>query len=289
MNRSSAVLSDFEVARLEDPEATSAQLVTRLAANLVAELELTPPISHDMITSMRDIAQIEEVDIPWAGCILDEGTGLIVRVRATDPPPRRRFTIFHEATHTFMPGFAMTPQYRCDPTSAHDLSGRDNDLEWLCDQGATEFLLPQAHFLPDILDEIPSFGVVEDLAATYDASLEATARRLASLHPSRPLLIGFKVMTKPSQPASRPQLRVDWAQPDSSWPYIPKYKSVPDRSPLLEVLEGAIVDHFVDLDGVAKSTLKGVYVSARSYPFKDRSGCNQERVLALVTKGDEVT
>ena len=35
---------------------------------------------------------------------------------------KKRFTAFHEVEHTFLPGFSIFAQYRCDPVTPPDLT-----------------------------------------------------------------------------------------------------------------------------------------------------------------------
>lgn len=276
--------SDLELARLESPGTPDSQLVVELAQDLLRELGLEPPISHDIVASMRDVIRIEEADIPWAGYLAPGEDGLAITLRAGDSPGKKRFTAFHEIEHTFMPGFHTEPQYRCDPmTPLSVIPPRSADVEALCDVGAAELLFPRSWFSADVTGNEPTLDLVERLAARYDASLEATARRLVTLHPEPALLIGFEPGCRPTQPHAEPALRVQWVHTGGSWPFVPRHKSVPDGSVFARALNGERVEESATLKGLTSADTPSVHVSSRLYPYTDDKGEQHMRVLALIT------
>lgn len=280
-------LSDLEVARLESPGTPDAQLVIELAQRTLDELAMEPPINHEIIASMRDVAKIEETAIPWAGCLIHDGCQLVIKLRAGDGPGRKRFTVFHEIKHTFMPGFMTVTQHRCDPATSLDAGRvRDWDLEALCDLGAVELLMPRRLFADDLVGNAPTLDLVEALAERYQASLEATARRVVTLRSAPTLLIALEPGCKPTEPDAEPKLRVRWAQSNGRWPFVPRYKSVPADSPLARPLFGEIVDEAANLAGLAGDVLRDVRISAGLYPYADTQGEQHARVLALITPVD---
>jgi hypothetical protein len=277
-------LSDLELARLDSPGTPDAQLVIQLAQRTLDELDMQPPISHEIIASMRDIIKIEEDAIPWAGCLVPGPAGLQMTLRVGDCHGKKRFTAFHEVKHTFLPGFSIFTQYRCDPATPLDVSRvRDPDLEALCDIGAAELLFPRAAFHADLAGNARTMQLVEDLADRYDASLEATARHVVLLHPEPTMLIALEPACKPSEPYAEPALRVQWAHPNGRWPFVPKHKSVPDDSPFGRALQGEPVDEVTSLATLISPAAERVRVSAGLYPYTDDRGEQHMRVLALIT------
>lgn len=277
-------ISDLEAARLESPGVPDSQLVIELAQRTLDELAMEPPISHEIIASMRDIARIEEAAIPWAGCLLHENCVLVIRLRASDSAGRKRFTAFHEIKHTYLPGFVTATQYRCDPGTPLE-AGRvcDRDVEALCGLGAVELLLPRRPFFEDLIGSPPTLTLVEALADRYEASLEATARRLVTLRPEPTLLIALEPACTPSAPGAEPKLRVRWAQASGEWPFVPKHKSVPADSPLAQPLLGEIIDEVGSITGLASDTIRNVHINARLLPYADNQGEQHMRVLALIS------
>lgn len=275
--------SDLELARLASPGVPDAELIVMLAQRTLRELAMDPPIDHRIIASMRGIARIEQTDIPWAGCLLQEGSDLIVKLRSTDGRRRQRFTAFHEAKHTYFPGFTTVTQYRCDPRTAPP-TARDAGLESLCDLGAAELLFPRLPFLADLSGNPPTLDLVEGLAQRYDASIAATALRVVTVRAQPTLLIALEPATKPSDPKAAAVPRIQWVQASGgSWPFVPRHKSVAPDSPLARALAGEIVDEVCDLSGLSTPAITNVRVSANVYPYFDQEGTQHMRVLALVT------
>lgn len=277
-------LSELELARLESPGTPDAQLVVELAHRTLDELAMQPPISHEIVASLRDIIEIDEDAIPWAGCLVPGPAGLQMTLRAQDSWGKKRFTAFHEVEHTFLPGFSSLIQYRCDPATPPDLiEVRDPGLEVLCDIGAAELLFPRTAFQADLAGNARTMQLVEDLAGHYDGSLEATARRVVALHPEPTMLIALEPAHKPTAPHAEPALRVQWVHASGRWPYVPKHKSAPADSPLGRALQGEPVDETASLCMLNSAATDLVRINGGLYPYTDNRGEQRMRVLALIT------
>lgn len=276
-----SLLSDLDLARLEHPGEDDVALVTRLAEETVRELGLVAPVDPGLIASYRGISRIEEVDQPWAGCLTHDDGETVARVRAADNRRRKRFTALHEVQHTYLPGFTVT-QYRCDPSPSATERGLP-PLEKLADLGASELLFPRNEFQADLAGNRMGFDLVEDLAEYYDASLGATALRAVSLAARDTLLICLEPGTKPTQPDAEPLLRIRWSSRNGDWPFIPRFKSIPDHSPIHRALQGELVDESTDLIGLTGRPISNVDISCRLYPYVDHHGETHHRILCLAT------
>lgn len=276
------LLSDLELARLAAPYETDETLVRRIARETVAELGLVAPVDPRLVASFRGISRVEEVDQPWAGCLMHDAGETVARIRASDSRRRKRFTTLHEVQHTYLPGFSVT-QYRCDP-SPTTTSRSLPPLETLADLGASELLFPREEFQSDLDGNRLDFDLVEELAAHYDASLSATALRTVGVSPRPALLICAEVGTKPSDPSGEPLLRIRWSSSNGIWPFLPRFKSVPEDSPMHRALLGELVDETSDLSGLTSVSIEGVDLSCRLYPYVDHVGEVQKRVLCLATQ-----
>ena len=280
---SSASWSDLELARLEAPGLPDAVLVTELVRRSLDEVSAEPPVSHEIVASMRGVVRIEEAEIPWAGFLARSDGGLVIILRSGDARGRKRFTAFHEIVHTYLPGFAVMTQYRCDPDLSPDRARtRERRLEALCDLGAAEFLFPRSRFREDTAGSVPTLPLAEQLAEHYDASVEATARRLVALG-GPALLLALEPTCRPRGPHEEPKLRVQWVQLNGDWPFVPRHKSVPADSLLARPLTGEHVEETMTLTGLAAAPIKDVLVSAGFYPYADGHGTQHTRVLALIT------
>ena len=266
-------LSLFEFQRLCNPGPAD---VAATADAVIAELALTPPIDTEVVASYLDVSRIEEMELEAAGCLICDGRDVSIQVRASDGVLRQRFTIFHECTHTFFRGFELQPRYRCAPSV---MPGRDEDLEAMCDQGASSLLLPERYLRANLLEADFGMATLMDVAETYQASLESSGHRIVDLAPSPTLFVVLEVNQKPSEhydPHAEPKLRVRTARGTGGWPFIPPHKSVSDNSPLGRALQGEVVHEPTTLDELSRESVPNVEVSARLVPNNGRM-----RVLAL--------
>lgn len=89
---------------------------------------------------------------------------------------RVNFSIAHEIAHTFFPNSGNGARFR--NLHAED-SKEANELERLCDLGASELLMPQEEFLDATRGEM-GLHLVAQLASRFGSSFEATVFRLAT-------------------------------------------------------------------------------------------------------------
>jgi Zn-dependent peptidase ImmA (M78 family) len=265
-------LSLFEQAQRAYPHSTDLEVVRSLCDQLLIVADQLPPVRVEVIASLRGVVRIEERIQPHAGMILSDGSGLLIRVRALDSRPRRRFTILHEAAHTLLPGFADTPQLCCDPP------GGRSRTEMLCDIAASELLLPGRSFIPDLRNVGFGMGPVELLADAYEASIEATALRTIDLWAEPAMLLAFAFGHKPSEKGKEaicePKLRVVYSHRQGAWPFVLRHKSVEQHSAFARAYAGESVEELGSLDEIATESGIQVQISARRY--------GQARVLAIV-------
>ena len=264
--------------RRDHPDQKDVDHVRALAAAAIDDLDLSPPIDPAIVASYFGIRKIDLVEMAWAGCLVTQGHDVIMKVRVSDPLQRRRFTAFHEVAHTFMPGYRLSPQFRCDPQPG---TVRD-DVEGLCDAAASEFLLPTAHVTGDLLAGDFGFELVEDLATRFQASLEATAHRVVALWPEDVALAVFEPRNKPrDKPGAPPKFRLNNFHGTGSWPYVPKHASI-EGDPVDDVLSG-VVKNVSELQ-LGSSSLGRVQTVAKLCPFTDQEGHVHNRVLLLIRR-----
>jgi len=264
-------LSLFEQLSQAAPALSDEEIVWRLCEDLLDEAAVEPPVNVELLASMRGITRIEQRLQPWSGVLAPASSGLVVGVRAFDGVERQRFTVLHEAGHTLLPGFAEARHYRC--------SGPKSREEQLCDIAASELLLPRRHFVRDLQDAAPGLAGIEALAASYGASIEATALRAVDLQRDATMRLVFRVAHKPSERGHEdehePKLRVSWSHGRGDWPYVRQHKSVSDESPFRRAHEGELVDEVGAIGDLASGESEAVRISARRYG-------NDGRVLALL-------
>ena len=96
------------------------------------------------------------------------------------PRSRLAFSIAHEIIHTFFPNSINGARFRNICASE---SREANELERLCDLGASELLMPLNEFQKAFGTTGYSLSAISDLMEIFGSSFEATTFRLASAHP----------------------------------------------------------------------------------------------------------
>jgi Zn-dependent peptidase ImmA (M78 family) len=256
--------------------------VIAVAAGVLDELEIVAPVNPELILSYLGVSRVVAADIPWSGYLSAENGELIVKVRHTDSWRRQRFSMLHEAGHTFLPGFDRTPRFRCEPGVApKDSRSR---FELLSDIAASELLFPRQEFMADLFGR-PEFDLAEALAQKYEASITATALRMVSLAPVESVFVELEWGIKPSQrgdASAEPALRVKWATPRGNWPFIPRYKSAAEHGLLRRALDGEAIDETATLVDLCGSDER-LHLSARGYTYKTIGG-ETRRVQAIYSR-----
>jgi len=279
-------LSLLEMARSESPEQDDAALVGRIAAETIERLAETPPIDLDVVAAFRDINDIRLEDLDVAGSLTPEGNGLVMRLRRSDSPARRRFTGFHEVAHTFQPGYRDSRQLRCD---AFGLPAKGKpDKEVLSDLGAVELLMPREFVSADLSAAEFEIATVEALADGYQSSIQASAYRMSELWPEPSIVIVLEPGLRKDEVGNdnaEPRLRVRHAIGQGAWPHVPKNKSADDAGPLVEAYESAAaVRARGNLSDLARGGVGEVDISAKGFDFRGADGVTRRRVLAIVRR-----
>lgn len=275
-------LSLLESARLQTAGASDVDLVEEIAADIVRELDLAPPIDLRIVASFRDIREIRIERLPVAGSLTPEPSGLVMRLARGDTARRQRFTGFHEVGHTFLPGYYDTVSLRCPSTSGHPRAG--NDPETLSDAAAAELILPRELLIPALFGDDFGWQGVERLAEDFDASFHATAYRYARFWPEDVLFIVLEPGLRREErgrPDAVPKLRVRTHWSSGTWPYIPKNKSALSGGPLDRALAGEFIDEPASLADLGIDAVGSLRLSARLYPYVDSEGVTHHRVMAL--------
>jgi Zn-dependent peptidase ImmA (M78 family) len=131
-----------------------------------------------LLASFRGVAEVAVADQDEAGCIYVREGHLVIQTRRADSQERRRFTVGHEISHTFFPGFLEERRSRSDATVGQ--FDRSQAEEYLCDLGGAELLLPRTELLPRLRRQVDLAAVIE-LASEFESTIEVTALRAAAL------------------------------------------------------------------------------------------------------------
>ena len=264
-----SLLSLLDLERARSPGAPDHACVTAIAARVIDELGIRePPVDVDMVASWLDISSVtEDWDLDVSGCLIPAQAGAHVLVRARDPRGRRRFTVCHECGHTFFPGYALQPQFRCAPTSTR---GARDPIEGLCDIAASELLLPTKLFEPAGRQAGLSLPAIDELAEMFDASKLATAHRLINVQQRPAAVLTFATRQAPREAGTdaEPKLRLQSAALVHNWPFFRRHKSVDPNDVFDRASQGEIVNETnVTIQGICAAPIQ-CDVQARPYSYR---------------------
>lgn len=215
-----------------------------------------PPFNLDALASYRGLqASVEPPRFSKDSEIAPQADGRVVlRVNRERPFTRQRFSTGHEIGHTLFPDYQLA--VRCRKATDRDWADPADLLETLCDVAASEFLFPAPWFHDRIALMQLSAAEILRLANDYQASPDATVRRLVEAHAAPLAAVFFTWKLKPTEirqqandrrqlsmfaddPISEPtpKLRVDYAIVNSAFSRtiadrIPKDKSTPCEGPI---------------------------------------------------------
>ena len=175
----------------------------------------------------------------------------VIRYNPNKPKTRQNFSIAHEIAHTFF------PEYQDQYKARHKIGkfNPDSEVEFLCDLGAGEIIMPTPEFDLDVKDMGVSLKSLRELSKLYEVSLEATAIRIIRTDLNCCALMVLSYSHKPTEvdeienvsnrlnlfddyPWIPPpkKLRVQYSfQAKHFSDYIPKHKSIDKFCPLYEV------------------------------------------------------
>lgn len=269
-------------------DGTPEALMVRKCEDLLAN-EPGVPVDLAVLASMQAVLSIDLADMVEAGCIQVDGERFRIRLRASDPERRRRFTLAHEICHIF---FETT---RLAGVIDHEVGryGAKDQVEYLCDLGAAELLLPRTAFAARCPAQ-PGFDDVCTIAEEFDASLEATASRIVGLGLGPAQLVVLEPRLTVAQERSvrkataapsfvgmeaadpRRKLRVAWST-GREW-FVPQNKSVNDGTALAVCIQAGDVD-VVEDPGITGG--RPVRVVGRHLPYW-RGDIWIDRVIAFL-------
>lgn len=204
------------------------------------------PIDLKILASFCDIKKILSKEIQEAGILvpLIKG-GAEIYLRKTDSDKKQRFTCCHEIAHTFFPDYQLKPQKRVDRETGEYRA--ENWVEYLCDLGASELLIPSFLFQPKFFNFGFSIASLIKLSDEFGSSLEATAIKMIKQAPGKTALIIWEEKYKPTEGAIKnsstlpgleeykPQkrLRVKLSCGFEDFGYIPKDKSLEETGEII--------------------------------------------------------
>ena len=259
-----------------------------------------PPFNPEVLASILGIRCEESVELTHsedAELHPAENGRVVIRYNPDKPKARQNFSIAHEIVHTFFPGY----QDKCHARYQSGKFDPQNEVEFLCDLGASEIVMPTPEFDLDVKSMGVSLKSLQKLSKLYEVSLEAAAIRMITtdFYPCALIVLDYshKPAEKDEIEASKYQQSLfgddPWESPPMSLrvqyfvrgthfsPYIPRHKSIEESSPLYEVSVTGKPFQGRTVLKLKKNTLN-TYVEAMVLP-KTHSTHLGSRVIAILS------
>jgi Zn-dependent peptidase ImmA (M78 family) len=227
---------------------TRSQDILRYADFLREEAGLSrePPIDLSRIYARFGIPMPKRVALhKQQGVLVNPELGIIL-IKEDDPSTRQRFTEGHELIELLFS--VLSPKTGWGIRQAGPF--KPSTKERLCQEGAAELLMPRIVFRSRILQSGVSFQSGRSLASEFRVSVTAALVQMTRLSPGQHAVVLWRIKNKPKEIKSKispdqlsfwgqewaelpsPKLRVEWALTGPNAPFIPKYQSVAEDSPI---------------------------------------------------------
>lgn len=269
--------------------------VARVAQDLLDEAGFAePPFRPEVLASLADIAEVRRRHMEHSARLVPEGGRLVIEVNAEHSRGRQNFSIDHEILHTLMPTYSGNEVE--DHATGEFLDTSEEEL--LCDHGASVLLLDPRRLEPTARELDQSLDTLFSCADIFEASLEATARALASLDLWPCAFVFWEQGFRKAErvPAGQTRLGEDFSLPEPlyrvqrayvapsfGW-FIPHNKSVPAASAI-----GNCGPANPRTSGMDLLELKGKLVSVQSqnrYASYNDGSTRADRVISLLMRED---
>ncbi len=192
------------------PGETATDVIRRKARAVVAKaraLWTGPPFCPIALADIEGIVvQEAPCDIRSDGRIFSKAGRVYIQYATGQCNERKRFTVCHELAHTLFPDCFKRERRRSAVEKA------EWEFENLCNIAASEFLFPLEEFTADIGSGVLQAAQIKNLAARYEASVDATTRRLVNLC-AKPACVVF-AHYRPPKPGTVVSLFVQYAVPN---------------------------------------------------------------------------
>lgn len=276
--------------------------ITKLAEALIDEAGFDQPaFPPHILASLQDVREVRRVEMEGAARLLPEGDRLVIEVNRNHTSAKQNFSIDHEVTHTLLPTYRR--QAIDDSATGRFFAGSEEEL--LCDIGASALLLDRRWLRPLALDAGPLLSTVFQMAELFEASLEATAFKLAQLNlwpcafvlweegyrkddrvsDDQPLLAGWESVGRPD-----PKLRVRSVYASRSFGHhLPHNKSVGEASLVAECCRTGLPTSGVeDFDLGDRRAIRPCWDNA-NVPYRSGSEVRRRVISLLRPSGSHST
>jgi Zn-dependent peptidase ImmA (M78 family) len=201
---------EYRNGAIRETNCSWSQFVIERADNLISMSGITrPPFLPDSFAHLQKVKRIIRADLGELDALLLRlENGYLIKLNATQHPFRQNFSCAHEIAHTFLLDTDATAPVAKKRTSG-SLHLHQLNEEVLCNLGAREILMPKSVFSDYAQRSGFSLRSVPSLAHTFQASITATARRLAEVSPEPLIAIFWAYRNTPTSNIRK--LRVAWS------------------------------------------------------------------------------
>lgn len=161
----------------KEPTHNPIDVALRLVGDTLQECGvISPPVNTEHLCEVR---RVQSREVHLVGCdarLFPRGDYYIAEVNASDPEPRKRFSLCHELGHTFFDQQAGLGEVACDGnTYEHWLEER------ICNMMAAEFLMPRSLFSGFVKSAHRGIRGIRELSNVFGVSAETVAKRIIDL------------------------------------------------------------------------------------------------------------
>lgn len=203
-----------------------------------------PPVTLDRIFAQFGIPKPVYAALPdQQGLLLNPNSGSMI-INDGDPRVRQRFTEAHELVELLFSALPSGSGWATRRTGGFKHGAKER----LCNEGASELLMPEASFVPRLRAAGVSYRAARQLALEFEVSTTAALVRMTQIGPGRHAVVLWRMKNKPTEmrnarPANQlrlfgeaaadlpaKKLRVEWSVAGPNISLIPVDKSVPEDS-----------------------------------------------------------
>lgn len=236
--RHRSVLALLDGAKTKDPTEVIRRKAREIVKNARAQGWSGPPFDPIILASSLGIKcrSSDKLFSAEAQLTPQAGRQLLLEFNPDRPDGRRNYSVCHEIIHTLFDDCYERVHHR---TTKRTRFHPDDEVELLCQIGASELLMPKVEFKKDLSELEFSLRSVAALRERYGASREAVLRRMIYFSKRPCAAVFFSRRNSPKEKQTlesggsvpAPKMRIIYSVCSSDFQlYLPRHKSVPDSS-----------------------------------------------------------
>lgn len=199
-----------------DPEVA----IIKSAEHLVKNANyIKPPVDVFKLARIQGI-RIEKIErMSCDGRLIPTAdSSFIIEISQNTTFERMRFTVAHELAHQLLLGEKFFSLSTKEKAEILNILNPDREVEYLCNLGASEILMPTYLFEPRLRQYGISINALYSLSRDFQTSIKSTAIRIVRAD-EHCIFILWKLMSKPG---ATEELRIDWSATPRGI-FLPRY------------------------------------------------------------------